>query len=220
MGPKILLVEPDIKDRRLLTALLTAHGYTVFQATNAEEALKRARQEKPEVILVDLDAHGLFRSETYRDDIFSAAMLHDAGKLVMASELLHLYAQVLDQNEAGSAPMCELEREIVGASHAEIGGYLLMEWGLPCPVVEAVTYHHKPSRVRHEEFGVTPAVHVANALVSAWEFENGLRPEYSVTSLDIPLLERLGVAGKVPAWQQEIDEICSQPLDDVLTLPA
>ena len=32
-------------------------------------------------------------------------------------------------------------------SHAEIGAYLLEQWGLTYPVVEAVAYHHTPERI-------------------------------------------------------------------------
>jgi len=39
---------------------------------------------------------------------------------------------------------CETERQVIGATHAEVGGCLLANWGLPWPIVEAVALHHAP----------------------------------------------------------------------------
>jgi hypothetical protein len=50
--------------------------------------------------------------------------------------------------------MYEAERVIIGASHAEIGAYLLGIGGLPYSIVEAVAHHHDPERVPQPDFDV------------------------------------------------------------------
>jgi putative nucleotidyltransferase with HDIG domain len=74
--------------------------------------------------------------------LFSAGLLHDVGKLVLLRSFPDAYPALLQT--AGSDPrrLVELERARFKATHAEVGGYLLGIWGLPEPIVEAVTLHH------------------------------------------------------------------------------
>lgn len=54
MAKKILLVEDEIIMINLLEKKLTQEGYDVKIATNGEEALKMMREEKPDIILLDI----------------------------------------------------------------------------------------------------------------------------------------------------------------------
>jgi HD-like signal output (HDOD) protein len=54
---------------------------------------------------------------------------------------------------------------VLGASHAEVGAYLLGIWGLPYPVIEAVAHHHQPRRVAQTHFDVLAALSIADSLV-------------------------------------------------------
>jgi hypothetical protein len=58
---------------------------------------------------------------------------------------------------------------VLGASHAEIGAYLLGIWGFPAPVVEAVAHHHAPSRVPPHGFDTLSAVCIAHAFTEPAE---------------------------------------------------
>jgi HD-like signal output (HDOD) protein len=49
-------------------------------------------------------------------------------------------------------------------THAEMGAYLLGEWGLPHEIVEAVAYHHSPGRTGTMSPSACTFVHVADAL--------------------------------------------------------
>ncbi len=74
--------------------------------------------------------------------LFSAGLLHDVGKLVLLRSFPDAYPALLQT--AGNDPrrLVELELARFKATHAEVGGYLLGIWGLPEPLVEAVTLHH------------------------------------------------------------------------------
>ena len=61
-------------------------------------------------------------------------------------------------------PMHEAERQTIGSSHAQIGGYLLGLWGLPDSVVAAVAHHHTPERMQPQGFNALAALAVAHAL--------------------------------------------------------
>ena len=54
MSAKILLAEDNATNRYLVTYLLEAAGFTVVQARNGQEALRLARAETPDLVLMDL----------------------------------------------------------------------------------------------------------------------------------------------------------------------
>jgi CheY-like chemotaxis protein len=58
-GERILLVEDNPVNRRLAEFLLRAEGFVVIEATTGEEALRRARDERPALIIMDLQLAGM-----------------------------------------------------------------------------------------------------------------------------------------------------------------
>ncbi len=98
------------------------------------------------------------------EDAFLAGLLHDIGKLVLVDALPAKYDQAMHLAENERQPYWEAEQRVFGTSHAEIGTYLLWLWGLPDAVVEAVAYHHAPSRCPVRHASPLTAVHVANRL--------------------------------------------------------
>ena len=51
---KILVVDDELKNVKLLEALLLPRGYAVVKAYNGEEALQQVQQEQPDLILLDV----------------------------------------------------------------------------------------------------------------------------------------------------------------------
>lgn len=97
-------------------------------------------------------------------EAYAAALMRDVGMLILALGSAPTYAGVLEKARDGGLPA--LERAAFGASHAEVGAYLLGLWGLPSTLVEAVTCHHEPFP-DHADSDVVLAVHVASELVDA-----------------------------------------------------
>jgi two-component system, cell cycle response regulator DivK len=54
MSKRIMVVEDQEDNRRILRDLLTSAGYEVIQAENGEEALAAAARERPDLILMDI----------------------------------------------------------------------------------------------------------------------------------------------------------------------
>jgi HD-like signal output (HDOD) protein len=131
------------------------------------------------------------------EDAAMAGMLHDIGKLILCTyrgdEFYGLVARAQDEGVA----LHRLEKETGGATHAEIGGYLLGLWGLPNPVVEAVACHHEPSRVGSQAIDVLTAVHVANALAHQY----APAPGHGDGELDEAYLESIGATERLPEWR-------------------
>jgi putative nucleotidyltransferase with HDIG domain len=110
-------------------------------------------------------ANALAANATFADDAMLAGLLHDIGYWVLAQECPDELGKAVALAISARIPLYAAELQIIGASHAEIGAYLLGIWGLPHSVVEAVAHHHQPERVSHSEFDVLPAVVSAHALL-------------------------------------------------------
>jgi two-component system cell cycle response regulator DivK len=58
-GERILIVEDDRLSTTLLSDFLNAHGYTVFKTSEGLEAINLARDEQPDLILMDIRLPGI-----------------------------------------------------------------------------------------------------------------------------------------------------------------
>jgi len=54
MGEKILIIEDDKFLRELIVQKLTKEGYEVSEAVDGEEGIKKIKEERPEMVLLDL----------------------------------------------------------------------------------------------------------------------------------------------------------------------
>jgi putative nucleotidyltransferase with HDIG domain len=143
-------------------------------------------------------------SRQVRDDIMVAGLLHDLGKLVLASLFPDEYDRVLEMAPARGPAQLAAEREVFGAAHAEIGAHLLWLWGLPDAVVEAVAFHHEPANSSAPGFSPAAVVHVADALQGASECAD------TDVWLDREYLSRVGVAQQLPVWAAHLEEALSE----------
>jgi HD-like signal output (HDOD) protein len=101
----------------------------------------------------------------FADDAWLAGLLHDVGYLILIQECPKELLQALDMSRAQRVPLYECERRTMGATHAEIGAYLLGLWGLPYSIVEAVALHHTPTAVKTLGYDVLGALAVSHALL-------------------------------------------------------
>ncbi|MDI6774877.1 MAG: HDOD domain-containing protein [Verrucomicrobiota bacterium] len=136
-------------------------------------------------------------SAELREDTRIAGMFHDIGKLILADNLPDSREAIKKLMAEKNLAILGAEREVLGATHAETGGYLLALWGFADNVVNAVAFHHAPCQVPAE--GITPAViiHAANAL----DYEKrGLvaRPGELV---DEDYLEAQGLKDRYAVWR-------------------
>ncbi|MGH9759066.1 MAG: HDOD domain-containing protein, partial [Candidatus Acidiferrales bacterium] len=131
-----------------------------------------------------------------------AALLHDVGKLVLAMRSPQNLARALSGAAEEKKPQFEVEEELMGVSHAEVGAYLLGIWGLPCPVVEAVAHHHRPERIPHDKLDAVGIVYIANCLAHqhSGRAEAEGAPVYQ--SVDPEFLERLELTEDFAEWEK------------------
>lgn len=106
--------------------------------------------------------------ELRRDDAdlaFTVGLLHDIGRLALASAFAPAYAEVERWRRDHDGPGLEAERAVLGIDHAEVGGLIARQWNFAPAIVDAIREHHAPP----DAAGVTLTgiAHVADAMAHA-----------------------------------------------------
>jgi putative nucleotidyltransferase with HDIG domain len=106
-----------------------------------------------------------------QDAAFIAGLLHDIGRLVLASGFPDDYAQAVDYCVRADTTMSEAELHVLGVDHERTGQMLAEAWKFPPLIQRAVGRHHAPAT---DELGDVPGVvHAANAMVQALDLGGG-----------------------------------------------
>jgi putative nucleotidyltransferase with HDIG domain len=115
-------------------------------------------------IAVSVAAEGLAKELkiSASEEIFTAALLHDVGKLVLGDFVKEDLEKI--ETEASRGISFEVaERIVLGTDHAEIGAQILKNWSFPPALVNAVRWHHDPDSAGKTDI-LVDIVHVANIL--------------------------------------------------------
>jgi putative nucleotidyltransferase with HDIG domain len=94
---------------------------------------------------------------------FTAALLHDIGKLVLSPSVARTYPAVSRAIALSGHSFLEAEKSIIGVEHAEVGGRVLAQWNFPDNLVQAVWHHHDPIQARPYE-QLAACVYVADMI--------------------------------------------------------
>jgi MinD-like ATPase involved in chromosome partitioning or flagellar assembly/HD-like signal output (HDOD) protein len=99
------------------------------------------------------------------DEAFLSGLLHDIGKLVLWVYSSKEYAKILQSHR--SKPDLLLAGEMrLGATHCEVGGWMINRWNQKSFMADAVLYHHEPVDRILDALPLVKIVFVANALCS------------------------------------------------------
>jgi HD-like signal output (HDOD) protein len=148
------------------------------------------------------------RSRPSDDKIFLAGLLHDIGYMALgfldinASDALYTQFQIqIDR------PILEIEQELLGMTHCEIGSQLGRHWDLPEEIIAVIRHHHTP-----EEEGAA----VGQPLVSMVNIAEKILPEFCIVKhAGIEVTEQeweaLGIEpDKVEDIRSQIAEVAAQ----------
>ncbi|MES9925598.1 MAG: response regulator [Candidatus Thiodiazotropha endolucinida] len=128
-----------------------------------------------------------------------AGLMHDLGKLLLATQNSTEYRRIVQQAGRDNAPLYEIESESLWCSHATVGAYLMGLWGLPFSAVEAVALHHTAEEQSRERLDCL-LVYAANLLVN--RFKNTRYNDYYSTER----LEALLTADEFSKWRSITEE--------------
>ena len=94
-----------------------------------------------------------------RDELATAALLHDIGQLVLM-RLYPGYQGILADREATPEQRCHAERRELGVDHTLVGGVLARRWGMPTVIASAIERHHSD-----QAEGLAAAVRLSDLVV-------------------------------------------------------
>jgi putative nucleotidyltransferase with HDIG domain len=129
---------------------------------------------------------------------YTAGLMHDLGKVILAANFDDQYHGAHAVARKQQIPLWVVEKDIFGATHGEIGAYMLTLWGMSTEVVKAAAMHHHPFRSDDKTFTALTAVHVANALEYEGNPDNDGLP---VPIIDMAYLKHLGLEQRLELWR-------------------
>jgi putative nucleotidyltransferase with HDIG domain len=132
---------------------------------------------------------------------FTAGVLHDVGKLILAGNLPEMFIRVQALMEKGKLSERAAERQVYGVNHAKVGACLLAGWGLPLPILEAIAFHHEPERSADKTFSLLAAVHAANIFAHQTESPPPAAAAEAPPGLHLGYLAQIGLGDRVERWR-------------------
>jgi HD-like signal output (HDOD) protein len=126
------------------------------------------------------------------DDAWLTGLLHDIGYWILVQECPAQLAQAIALSAAEGASLSECEVRTIGATHAQMGAYLLGLWGLPYPIVEAVALHHTPGAITAHGYDLLAALAAAHTLMGPVNAQAMPGSGVREPGVDAGYLERLG----------------------------
>lgn len=97
----------------------------------------------------------------HSERLFTAGLLHDVGRLLMLMKLPEPIGQAEALQVETGRDICDIERELVGFDHAEVGHALLLHWNMPGNLSASVLYHHDPASA-HDAHLESALIHIAD----------------------------------------------------------
>jgi putative nucleotidyltransferase with HDIG domain len=145
----------------------------------------------------------LFKGLSHQE-AFVTGLLHDIGKFVLFDHLREEFADAVVLSQSSGRPLCELENEVFGFTHADVGKLVAERWGLPKRVVSAIGRHHTPDVAQVAD--PLPVLIAAVDHIAVETFE-ATRPKMS-RPLPKKLVERLELSeAEIEAWVKRSLEI-------------
>ncbi|MHB9028837.1 MAG: HDOD domain-containing protein, partial [Candidatus Latescibacterota bacterium] len=149
------------------------------------------------------------------EEYFTAALLHDIGKLVFDQLFPDDFRKVITLVNEQSLSIHQAERMVFGRPHMTVGDYLLRKWKVPEILADAVLYHHAPRDSKIDPFLVS-AVCVSDQIVHMLHI--GSSGEKQTPKMDDFAAQQLGIGAEdLEILIPEIEEHIHQS-DDILKL--
>lgn len=146
------------------------------------------------------------------DRIFTAGLLHDIGKLAVATFVSNEATEILARVRGGLA-FVTAEREVLGVDHSQVGATVADAWKLPCSVADVARWHHSPGEAPEGDRRVlADLVHVADALAHAM----GLGTDAGELARTVDA----GAEGRLGVRARRLERVAGECLDQIRELGA
>jgi HD-like signal output (HDOD) protein len=133
-------------------------------------------------------------------------LMHDIGRLVLYGKAPKIAVSALTAAKKDETLLYNVEMDMLGYNHADVGRKLLEQWQLPAAQIAAVGYHHNPSQAG--EFILEASItHIADIIANYTQY--GSSGERFMPPLDPSAWETLGLAeSDLADILAQIESIC------------
>lgn len=122
---------------------------------------------------------------------YTAGLLHDIGKVVLDQSIASAYPLFYRKLFEEENNFSEMEKEILGIDHTQIGSKLARKWSFPESLTDIIRNHHEPEKAaRHLE--LAHVVYLADLLMC--RFHSGLELERLNTEALASRMETIGLS--------------------------
>ncbi len=133
---------------------------------------------------------------------YTAGLLHDIGKVALDQFIHSGFPLFYRECYQGEKNFSEVEKQLLGTDHTEVGAELALNWSFPESLVETIGHHHQPENATQND-ALVHIVYLADLLMS--RFHTGLEMERLNTD---SLASRLAVIGlSIAEFPKLIDQI-------------
>jgi putative nucleotidyltransferase with HDIG domain len=154
----------SIKIRNMVLGLSVTHRWAGAAVSRKWDARQFNAHSLAVAVLSDLVA--LEAPVPYPEGAFTAGLLHDVGKLLIAVAMPEEFEKMCEVYEAGGDAASDCELDVTGITHAEISGAIMERWKLPKQIQEAVAYHHSPDLADAEKLHLAHLIEAADHYVN------------------------------------------------------
>ena len=145
------------------------------------------------------------------ESAFLAGMMHDLGKIILDRYFGDYYKAVFEVIGSEDITILQAETEILGVTHAAVGGQLAEEWKFPKNYLNAIAYHHDV-RTAPRYQRLVCIIHIADVICRRLEYGNGgdnQKPEADITALDRFSLGERGLKILIEVAEEELEGAAS-----------
>jgi len=138
---------------------------------------------------------------------FMAGLLHDVGKLILDMSFGPFSQAIEREAQRTWLPREQIEKNILGINHTEIGQEIAILWNLPNEIAESIANHHHPHlALRHKL--LTGLVYIAD--VVARQMKIGSSGNYVPPEIKDPFAEKIRLPIPLADLLNKKDEIMQQ----------
>jgi len=137
--------------------------------------------------LVGAIAAKLIAEKTNRqhgENAFFLGLLQNIGLPIMAESMPVQYEEVIMKTKSNSASLHEVESQLLGLNHMEVGEYVTHAWGLPAKLTVPIGAHHIPGRLTSGSDDIeslTKTLHLSSLYINLF---NGSDPKVNYAEIE------------------------------------
>ncbi len=153
-----------------------------------------------------------------QETAFTAGLLHDIGKLVLAVHFPNDFLRILEYRDEHDCLLKDAEKAVLDFDHSIIGAKITEHWKLPDLIISSIRYHHTPDA--ESVLPLAGLVHIADIICRGMEIGNGgdtlipvissgvmedLGLDWDAVKNSLPEIEKLNASANVLVEQDDIN---------------